>query len=493
MEENNNDLNETPEIKEEVHHRPTIKELFDKVIEEAKELFSLHLDTDEAGTIESIKKSIDFRGGNLWSLIFACLIASIGLNNNSTAVIIGAMLISPLMGPIVGVGYSIGTNDFETLKHSFRNLGLSVVVSVVAAMIYFWLSPLKELTPELEARTYPSVYDVLIAVFGGAVGIVASSRKDRGNAVPGVAIATALMPPLCTIGYGLATGNWMFAAGAAYLFFINSVFIAFTAALFVRSLHFPKKQFLDHAREQRVKLMIGVIVVLTVIPSLITAYNVVQEAVFISRAKQFVAQKFKFTQSTVVQEKYQYGSDTSYIDVTLLGKPLDRATQVSIRSDMATSAYNLYNTQLIIHQNDDIYAQLRNSQQQNKGLDVSMIEDILDEKRAIILNKDHLIGKLTEEIDRLREHEITVHAQSRPVDKISKKLTVLFPEVGQFGYNEVIKANFDSAGMYLDTIPTAIIQWNSRKFRSSDQLRIQNYLKLEMNLDTLELVTYKRK
>lgn len=488
MEEQNKELAENPEIKETTKQKSNIKELFYKVIDEAKDLFSLHLDTDEAGTIESIKKSIDFRGGNLWSLIFACLIASIGLNNNSAAVIIGAMLISPLMGPIVGVGYSIGTNDFETLKHSFRNLGLSVLVSVVAAMIYFWLSPLKELTPQLEARTYPSIYDVLIAVFGGAVGIVASSRKDRGNAIPGVAIATALMPPLCTIGYGLAIGNWIYAIGAFYLFFINSVFIAFTAALFVRSLHFPKKQFLDEAREKRVKLMIAVIVVLTIIPSLITAYNMVQEAVFISRAKQFVAQKFKFTESNVIQTKYEYGSDTSYIEVSILGKPLDLPTQIGIRSDMST-AYGLYNTQLIIHQSDDIYAQLRNSQQ-NKGFDVTMIEDILDEKRKIIMSKDELISQLQTELIRLRQHDIQTHKQSKPIGEISKKLFVLFPEVERFGYNEAIKANLDSMGVYMDTIPTALIQWNGRRFRDEDKLKIQNYLKLEMSLDTLDLVAY---
>lgn len=490
LEDNNKELPKTPDTKEDPAQKASIKELFAKVIAEIKDLFSLHLDTDEAGTIESIKKSIDFRGGNLWSLIFACLIASIGLNNNSAAVIIGAMLISPLMGPIVGVGYSIGTNDFDTLKHSFRNLSLSVLVSVGAAMIYFWLSPLKEITPELEARTYPSIYDVLIAVFGGAVGIVASSRKDRGNAIPGVAIATALMPPLCTIGYGLATGNWMFAAGAFYLFFINSVFIAFTATIFVRSLHFPKKQFLDAGREKRVKLIIGAIVILTIIPSLITAYNVVQEAVFISRAKQFVSQKFTFSQSTVVQTKYEYGSDISYIEVTLLGKPLDNTTLTSIRSDMGTSTYNLYKTELVIHQNDDIYAQLRNSQQQNKGFDVTMIQDILDEKRKIITSKDELISQLQSELIKLRQHDIQAHKQSKPVDKISKKLFVLFPEVERFAYNEAIKANLDSMGVSMDTIPTAIIQWNGRKFRDGDRLKIERYLKLEMGLDTLELVAY---
>lgn len=169
-------------------------------IDRTRELFSLHMDTDQDNTIDNIKKGVIFEGSNLWALIFAALIASIGLNTNSTAVIIGAMLISPLMGPIVGIGYAAGTNNFEFLKTAARNLALMVVLSLAASILYFFLSPLKEETPELLARMRPNLYDVLIATFGGAVGIVASSRKDRGNAIPGVAIATALMPPLCTAG-----------------------------------------------------------------------------------------------------------------------------------------------------------------------------------------------------------------------------------------------------------------------------------------------------
>ena len=227
----------------------TLPELASKVLGELKDLFSLKLDTDEAGTIESIKKSIEFKGGNLWGLLFAAFIASIGLNVNSGAVVIGAMLISPLMGPIVGIGYALATHDFDTLKYAVRNLVIFVVGSILAAILYFSISPIKGLTEQLEARTYPTFYDVLIAICGGAIGIVASSRSDRGNAIPGVAIATALMPPLCTVGYGIATGQWAYAGGALYLFLINSVFIAGTALLFVRALHFPKKEFLDPARE----------------------------------------------------------------------------------------------------------------------------------------------------------------------------------------------------------------------------------------------------
>ena len=163
---------------------------------------------NEAETIENILKGINFRGSNLWVLIFAIFIASLGLNVNSTAVIIGAMLISPLMGPIMGIGLGIGINDFELIKKAFRNLAIATIFGILTSTLYFLISPLNEARSELLARTTPTIYDVLIAFFGGLAGIVASSTKLKGNVIPGVAIATALMPPLCTAGFGIASGNF---------------------------------------------------------------------------------------------------------------------------------------------------------------------------------------------------------------------------------------------------------------------------------------------
>ncbi|HAD01234.1 MAG TPA: TIGR00341 family protein, partial [Porphyromonadaceae bacterium] len=181
---------------------------------------------DELETIDTISKGIEFKGTNLWVLIFATFIASLGLNTNSTAVIIGAMLISPLMGPIMGFGVGLGISDFDMIKRSFRNFATATIFSVITSSIYFMISPISEAQSELLARTQPTVYDVLIAFFGGLAGIIASSTKSKGNVIPGVAIATALMPPLCTAGYGIATGNLYYFFGAFYLFFINTVFIS---------------------------------------------------------------------------------------------------------------------------------------------------------------------------------------------------------------------------------------------------------------------------
>jgi len=190
------------------------------------QLFSLKPETDHDGTIQQVRSDAEFRSGNIWALVFAILIASVGLNVNSTAVIIGAMLISPLMGPIMGAGFGLATNDFTLLRRSLRNLLLATTVALVTSTLYFWISPLADAQSELLARTRPTLYDVLIALFGGGAGVVAVSRKGyKGNVVPGVAIATALMPPLCTAGFGIAQGNVWFFLGALHLYLINALFI----------------------------------------------------------------------------------------------------------------------------------------------------------------------------------------------------------------------------------------------------------------------------
>lgn len=217
-------------------------------------LFNLRHDQDDPEMIdETIRSGVAVGGTNLWVLIFAILIASIGLNVNSTAVIIGAMLISPLMGPIVGVGYGAGVKDLQLIRLALRNLGVFVAISLVTATCYFWLTPLTDAQSELLARTSPTLWDVLIAFFGGAVGMIAATRRYSSNVVPGVAIATALMPPLCTAGYGIANGNLPFFGGAFYLFTINSVFIGFASLLVVKLLRLPERGQIDHATRQRTR------------------------------------------------------------------------------------------------------------------------------------------------------------------------------------------------------------------------------------------------
>ena len=273
----------------------------------------------EVETIENICKGINFRGSNLWVLIFAIFIASLGLNVNSTAVIIGAMLISPLMGPIMGFGLGLGISDFELIKRSFRNFAIATVFSVITSSIYFLISPISEAQSELLARTQPTLYDVLIAFFGGLAGIVASSTKSKGNVIPGVAIATALMPPLCTAGFGLATGNLYYFFGAFYLFFINSVFISLATYLVVRVLKYPKKVFLDKDHEKRVTRYVGIIVIFTIVPSLFLSYRLVKTTYFNQQVLNYVNTELAFPNTQILSKTITNTSDKKEIKVVLIG------------------------------------------------------------------------------------------------------------------------------------------------------------------------------
>lgn len=296
-------------------------------------IYRFNLDDDKAKEEEivaSIRKNVEFKGTNLWTLIFAIFIASIGLNVNSTAVIIGAMLISPLMGPIMGLGLGAGIFDFQLIKFSLKNLFIAVLISVMTSALYFWISPIHSAQSELLARTSPTLWDVLIALFGGLAGIIASSRKNITNAIPGVAIATALMPPLCTAGYGIGTGNFYYFAGAFYLFLINSVFISISTFLIVRFLKFKPAHFVDEAMERQVKKYIWTIAILTILPSLYLAYRFVQEEIFRQNVERFISSEigpnglFTINQTTDPDKKSlslliygEKGSDSLIAQITL--------------------------------------------------------------------------------------------------------------------------------------------------------------------------------
>lgn len=241
-------------------------------------LIDIHAYTDVATAELRIRENIPFRGPNVLILACAIVIASVGLNVNSIPVIIGAMLVSPLMGPIIGFGLSLGTNNTQLLLQSLKNLGIMVSISILASSIYFAISPLRMANPsELLARTQPTIYDVLIAFFGGAAGIIETARKQQGTVISGVAIATALMPPLCTIGFGIALFNWRYALGAFYLFCINSIFIALATFFGVKYLHFPLSHYDDPRKERRVRWIIAIVILLVLIPSILTAISVIRQ------------------------------------------------------------------------------------------------------------------------------------------------------------------------------------------------------------------------
>lgn len=309
--------------------------------------FSVHEDQADYTIIDAnIRDMVEFKGTNLWVLMFAIVMASIGLNVNSTAVIIGAMLISPLMGPIMGIGYGIGINDFELIKRAFRNIGLAVLISLFSATLYFLISPLSEASSELLARTTPTIWDVLIAFFGGMAGILASTRKEKSNVIPGVAIATALMPPLCTAGYGLATGHWSYFFGAFYLFLINMVFIALATVLFIRYLKTPHKRFVDDTLERRVHRYIIALVMITVLPSIYLAYDMVTDVAFNSRAHDFIEKEMTFDNTLIAHQDISPSSKE--IEVSFIGDEITKEQLAAIESRL--KLYRLENVKLVVHQ-----------------------------------------------------------------------------------------------------------------------------------------------
>ncbi|MBS1982645.1 MAG: DUF389 domain-containing protein [Bdellovibrionales bacterium] len=326
----------------------TIAKLPSKPLHAIKNLFKLQDDTDEEGTVDSIRKNAEFRSANAWTLFFAIIIASVGLNTNSAAVIIGAMLISPLMGPIVGIGLALGIYDFQLLKEASKNLLVGVGISIVASSLYFALSPLSAAQSELLARTHPTVFDVLIAVFGGAAGIVASSRKERGNAIPGVAIATALMPPLCTAGYGLASRQWEFFFGALYLFVINSVFICLSTYFFVRLLKFRPIAYVEEVRRRRLKKVISIIAVCTFLPSVVLAWIFVTEEVMRSKALSFIGQEINFNGAHVIRQKINPSLRNPTIEVELIGSKISAQDEAVLESKL--SSYGLSHVTLKLKQ-----------------------------------------------------------------------------------------------------------------------------------------------
>ena len=238
-------------------------------------------DLDVESASESIKKNIHFRGANVFILACAIIIASVGLNLNSIPVIIGAMLISPLMGPILGFGMGLGTNDMKLVKQALTNFFVMVGISIIASTLYFLISPLRlGNQSELLARTNPTIYDVMIALFGGLAGILETSRKDKGTVLSGVAIATALMPPLCTVGYGLAHLYWSYVFGALYLFFINSIFIALATFLAVKYLGFKSATIEDPKTKKRATRSIVAILIIVLVPSILSAVQIIKEENF---------------------------------------------------------------------------------------------------------------------------------------------------------------------------------------------------------------------
>lgn len=443
-----------------------------------KDRFELHSDkADDLETIEYIKKGVEFKGTNLWILIFAIFTASIGLNVNSTAVIIGAMLISPLMGPIMGVGMGVAIYDLELLKRAFNNLAVAVVISVLASTTYFALSPLSDAQSELLARTTPTIWDVFIALFGGLAGIVASTRKEKSTVIPGVAIATALMPPLCTAGYGLATLNPYYFFGAFYLFFINSVFISLSTFLIVRFLKYPKVSFVDPAREKRVRSIILFFVILTIAPSVYLGYNVVMRSIFERNALNFITTELNFEKARVIGRNIYYDDDVPRIEVTLFGERIsDELVEMATKK---LENYQLKNCELIIFQG---YSQDRVQREEFERMNLSLrsgiIEELYRKNEEQIRTKDKQIEMLEDELFRIKRQEI-------PVVDIAAEVKAQYDNVLAFSLTKTLLTTTDS--MKQDTVYLAYAKFK-RMPSIAERKRMESWLKARIKSDQVNLV-----
>jgi uncharacterized hydrophobic protein (TIGR00271 family) len=437
-----------------------------RAIDEAKAfLYSItHIKehVDYEGTMTGIKKDIVFKGYNIWILIASIFIAAIGLNANSAAVIIGAMLISPLMGPIVGVGMSMATNDWPLLIRALKNMSIFVLVSIVASSIYFLMTPLGDAASELIGRTRPTFLDVLVAFFGGVAGIVASSRKEKTNVIPGVAIATALMPPLCTAGYGLANGNMDFFFGAFYLFCINCVFIALSTFLVARYLKFPKHNYVNPAREKKVRLYFFVCLLIFIVPSFITLFNTYKHTKFTTNVGRFVKNEIK--------PIYHFSNVESNLDslqiIVSTAEFIEKGREDEFRSKLVHYDLAGYKFKLMSQVDyDRVYAE--------KNIE-------LDEKTKQLTLQANVIQQLRQDLNDIKSDTVAF-------TKLEKEVKALFPNLTSFAYtNQLIGTNFSRK----DTLGTLVLNWE--KSNLEDEKRLVDWLKIELGQDSLK-VLYERR
>lgn len=445
-----------------------------------KKIINIRKGTDYQGTTEQIKKDIEFQGHNLWILICSIFIASIGLNVDSTAVVIGAMLISPLMGPIVGAGYSLAVYDWGILTKSVKNLSIAAGISILTSAIYFLLTPLGEPQHELIARTNPTTLDVFIAIFGGVAGVVAGSRKERGNVIPGVAIATALMPPLCTVGYGLAKWDMHFFLGALYLFMINSIFIALSTFTFVRLLKFPLKDFVNPSTERRTKIYIGIALIIFLVPSIVALYKSVRQNIFEADAELFVKEQFEG--EMIYNSSIVYDTDSvPTIELFLAGEPLEESRLVTIRKEMVN--YDLEKSELIVHQPQDQYAKYaefaRETGQQMKS---ELLEDLLKNSITKIEDKDSTIAELQYKI-------LELESDSVPFFSVNNEARALFSQIEKLSYADALEINERGK---LDTIPTFMVTWEKSTSRTTQKKiteQMTTWLKQRIQSKQVKVIT----
>ena len=431
-----------------------VKSILHKIIS----FINLHSgEEDRLKVLENVKANISFRGSNFWILACAIVVASVGLNVNSTAVVIGAMLISPLMGPIVGAGFGLGMYDFNLLKKALKNLLIATIVGLVVSTIYFYLSPFKETQSELLSRTSPNIYDIFIAFFGGLVGVIAITRVEKGNPIPGVAIATALMPPLCTAGYGLAIGNFSYFFGAIYLYTINCVFICIATFLIVKYLQYPSAKQIDEKREKKVRYAMTSLILVLIIPSVYFAYILIQEKKFNQKIELFISDEFTNKGYTILYKKIKTNISPKKIELVFLAKKTSKDELVILNKRLKT--YGIENTELKIRQDTtDIKKYISNQ---------------INFEKSILNKKDLTIVELEKQIKKNSYNNAVILAEAK----------IIFPEIENLSIsNHVYDENTEKPII----IPVMVYKSKKELTKSSKEKLVQ-WLQQRLTREKIEI------
>jgi len=412
---------------------------------------------DRHKVLENVKANISFRGSNLWILACAIVVASIGLNVNSTAVVIGAMLISPLMGPIVGAGFGLGIYDFDLLKRALKNLLIATIVGLTVSTFYFYLSPFKETQSEILSRTSPNIYDIFIAFFGGLVGVIAITRVEKGNPIPGVAIATALMPPLCTAGYGLAVGNFSYFFGAIYLYTINCVFICIATFLIVKYLKYKPVKQVDEQRAKKVKYAMTSLILVMIIPSIYFAYILIEEKKFNQKIERFITNEFTDKGYTILYKKIVTNVVPKKIELVFLTK---KTTNNELKIlNQKLKDYGIENTQLRIRQDTtDIKKYISNQ---------------INFEKSTLNKKDVLIANLSKQIKKNSYDNKAILAEAK----------IIFPEIENLSIsNHIFDENTDNAKV----VPVMVYKSKKELSRSS-KVKLNLWLQQRLSKEKIEI------
>ena len=464
-----NESSEQPDIKK------NAEGLLTGIIIFLKSVLSFYKDVDKNSTVNAIKADISMKGTTAWILICSILIASVGLNANSTPVVIGAMLISPLLGPILGLGFSIATNDIETLKNSSINFIVMVVLSVATSYLFFLIFPQGEEISELLSRTKPDLRDVLIAFFGGLALIIAKTKKENiSSAIFGVAIATALMPPLCTVGFGLAEKNMDYAGGAIFLFVINSIYIIIATYIVLKILRFPLVNYANSSRRTFINRIVTIISILILIPAFIKFNDVIKESSFNSQSKDFLNNElvglpnFEYL---VKRAEIDYNDGDSKISINTFGqKPLNEEI-ISFLNKKIKNYSSLENTILEFNQEKS------NSTNSNEFIKELRFRDSLE-----LVSKSNEINKLNQKLNDLE----SLSKEKLIFESLAKEIKIIYPDLNQFEVFETIKTDFNQ----IDTVLVFNLRWND-ELENQEKLKlnenVRSWLKFQLESDVFEI------